>query len=160
MRPRLDFAALSCLIAGLALASCGGGSSPDSLSQYRQEANQVCRDASQQFNRILRTNPVTAHQAEDQASALVDVSQQALDNFHQITPPDELKAAYTRYLQAREKVLGYIQDARDAAAKNDGAAYARAKRRTAASEPARRQLAIAAGLRQCSVPNLSPAAAG
>jgi hypothetical protein len=42
-----------------------------------------------------------------------------------------------------------------AAARNDGAAYARAKRQVAETQPVRRQLAQAAGLRSCSLPTVS-----
>ena len=138
----------------LVLGSCGGGDSSSSPKQFQTEANQVCKDAEQQLDRIQRTAPRTADQAEKQAAALVDVSKQALDNLHQIEPPDDLKTAYDRYLSAREKAVGFIEDARDAAAHNDAGAYARAKRRLAADQPSRRQLALRVGLHLCSRPSL------
>ena len=148
-------AALAAATAIVALASCGGGgSSTTSQKQFRTEANQVCKDVEQQLNRIQRALPRTADQAEKQASALVDVSQQALDNLHQIDPPAGLKAAYQRYLAAREKAVGFITAARDAAANNDATAYAKAKTRLAASQPYRRQLALALGLGMCSRPSV------
>jgi hypothetical protein len=150
---------LAAALVGLAAVAgpiaCGGGGSAASSKDYQAEANQVCRDAQSQFDRIVRTNPKTADQAEKQAAALVDVSQQALDNLHQIEPPSNLKQVYGRYLDARQKAIDYIGNARDAAARNDGAAYARAKRQVAATQPLRRQLAQQAGLRSCSVPTVS-----
>jgi hypothetical protein len=141
-------------IAGL--ASCGGSSSHSvSPQQFRSEANQVCKDSQQQFDRIQRTQPRTADQTEKQAAALADVSQQALDNLHQIEPPADLKALYNRYLAAREKDLGFIEDGRDAAASKDINAYVRATRRAAAQAPVRRQLALQLGLRFCSRPSIS-----
>jgi FlaG/FlaF family flagellin (archaellin) len=140
--------------AAVVLASCGGGGSTSS-ADFQSQANQVCRDAQQQFDRIVRTTPRTADQAEKQAAALVDVSNQALDDLHRIKPPDQVKTAYTRYLDSRQKAIGYIEDARAAAADNNGNAYARAKRQVAATQPARRQLALAAGLHACSVPTVS-----
>lgn len=142
-------------IAVVALVSCGGGGSSTPPDQFQSEANQVCKDAQQQFDKIVKTTPRTADQAEKQAAALVDVSQQALDNLHQIDPPDQVKGAYNRYLDARERAIGYIDDAKNAAADNDGTAYAKAKRQTATTQPQRRQLALAAGLKSCSLPSVS-----
>ena len=155
MSPRRGLACGAIAAATIALAGCGGGGNSTPPDQFQSEANQVCRDAQQQFDRILRTNPQTADQAEKQAGALADVSQQALDNLRQISPPDQVKDAYGRYLDAREAAIGYIDDAKNAAADNDGAAYAKAKRKTAATQPQRRQLALASGLKACSVPSVS-----
>jgi hypothetical protein len=137
-----------------ALVSCGGRGST-SPKDYMAEANRACRDTQQQLDRIQHTLPRTANQAEKQAAALVDVSQQALDDLHRIKPPDDLKDAYRRYLAAREKAIGYIEDGRDAAAGNDPKAYAQAKRRVAAQQATRRQLALRAGLRFCSRPSVT-----
>jgi hypothetical protein len=148
-------AGVAALAAATALASCGGGGGSVSAADFQSEANQVCRDAQGQFNRILRINPRTADQASKQASALADVSNQALDNLHQIKPPDEVKSAYQRYLDARMKAIDDIDAAQTAAADNNGNAYAAAKRKVAEGQAARRQLALAAGLKACSVPTVS-----
>ena len=147
-------AGAAALAAATVLASCGGGGGSVSAADFQTEANQVCRDAQQQFDRIVRTTPGTADQAEKQAVALSDVSSQALDDLHRIKPPDQVKTAYARYLDSRQKAIGYIDDARAAAADNNGNAYARAKRQVAATQPARRQLPLAAGLHACSVPSV------
>jgi hypothetical protein len=150
------------ILAGLAttaalaiLTSCGGGGASTPPAQFQSEANQVCKDAQQQFDRILKTTPRTADQAEKQAAALVDVSQQALDNLRQIDPPDQVKDAYDKYLDSREQAIGYIDDAKDAAGDQDGDKYVKAKRQTATTQPRRRQLALAAGLKSCSLPSVS-----
>jgi organic radical activating enzyme len=140
--------------AAAALAGCGGGEPSSSPEDFQAAANRVCRDAEQQLDRVQGTVPKTADQAEEQAAALVDVSQQALDNLRQIHPPDDRKASYERYLRARETGIGFIEQARDAAAHNDAAAYARAKSRLAAGQPVRRQLALQIGLRRCSRPSV------
>jgi hypothetical protein len=150
-------AGIACAAAIAALASCGGSSNSGSISpqEFQSEANQVCRDSQQQFDRIQRIQPHTADQTEKQAAALADVSRQALDNLHQIEPPAELKANYSRYLAAREMDLGFIEDGRDAAANKDINAYVRATHRAAAQAPLRRQLALQLGLRFCSRPSVT-----
>ncbi len=154
MRARL-ISPLAAFGSVLALASCGGSSSSESLNQFRHEANQVCQDSQQQFDRIERTQPRTAHETEQQAAALADVSQQALDNLHQVNPPEQLKAIWDRYLSAREKDLGYIQAGKDAAANGDINAYIKATRQAAAQAAFRRQLALQLGLKDCSRPSVS-----
>ena len=159
MRRCLDsrlLVALAGAVATALLTACGGGgTSAESLTQFRSQANQVCKDSQQQFDKIQQTQPRTASQTEKQASALADVSQQALDNLHQIAPPQQLKDLYDRYLTAREKDLGFIKDGADAAHNNDINAYLRATRNAAAQAPLRRQLALQLGLRFCSRPSVS-----
>jgi hypothetical protein len=140
------------LFAAAALTACGGGGTTTASRDFQVEANRVCRNAEAQLNRIQSTHPQTADQAEKQAAALVDVSQQALDDLHQIEPPAALKAGYERYLSSREQALGFIEDARDAASDNDALGYDRAKRRLSVQQPLRRQLALRIGLRDCSRP--------
>jgi hypothetical protein len=156
-RANSGFAAGIAYAAAIAvLASCGGSSNQSvSPQQFRSEANQVCKDSQQQFDRIQETQPRTADQTEKQAAALADVSQQALDHLHQIETPADLKALYNRYLAAREKDLGFIEDGRGAAASKDINAYVRATHRAAAQAPVRRQLALQLGLRLCSRPSVT-----
>jgi hypothetical protein len=144
---------LACLGLCGSLAACGGGDSA-TPEQFRADANKVCKDLEGNLNRIQRNVPGTADQAERQASAIVDVSQQALDNLRKIDVPDDLDDAYKGYLDAREKAIGFAEDSRDAAADNDADAYVRGKRRLAAGQPARRQMALQLGLGACSRPSL------
>lgn len=139
--------------AAVALGSCGDGSEV-SPQEFQAEANRVCRDVERELDRIQEMPPRTAEQAEEQADALVDVSDQALDNLRQIDPPEELEQTYERYLSAREEAIGFIEEAREAAADKDSQAYVRAKRDLAAGQPTRRQLALQLELSDCSRPSL------
>ena len=133
-----------------AVAGCGGGGDSVSPEQFQSEANKVCRDVEGQLDKIQQTMPTSADQAEKQADAIVDVSEQALGNLRKIKPPEDLKATYERYLDEREKAIAFVEDARDAAAENDSNAYVRAKRRLAAEQPSRRALALKLNLSACS----------
>lgn len=139
-------------IALAAVAGCGGDSGA-TLKEFRADANRVCRDVERQLDRIQRTQPVTAAQAEEQAEAVLDVSEQALSNLRKIEPPDDLEAAWNRYLDDREQAIGFIEEAREAAADSDTEAYAGAKRRLARGQPARRELALQMELGRCSRPS-------
>ena len=155
-RPALIRTALAALVAVVAaslLASCGGDDA-ESADQFRADANKVCRELERNLDRIQGRLPQTADQAEEQASAIVDVSQQALDNLRKIEAPEELSEAYDRYLSARERAIGFAEDSRDAAADNDADAYARGKGRLAAGQPERRKEALALGLDACSRPSV------
>jgi hypothetical protein len=158
MRARFLTRRLLAVLAGAAaigaLVCCGGGGSASS-QDFTAEANRICHDAQQQFDQIQRRPPKTADQAEKQADALADVSRQALDNLRTLESPDEVKATYERYLNAREKAIGYLEAGRDAAARNDPNAYAQAKRKAAADQATRLQLARQAGLRSCSRPSVT-----
>jgi hypothetical protein len=136
--------------AAAAIAGCGGGSESVSPQQFQSEANKVCRDIEGQLDKIQQTMPTSADQAEKQADAIVDVSQQALDNLRRIDPPEDSKPTYERYRNERVQAIGFVEDARDAAAENDSGAYVRAKRRLAAGQPDRRALALRLKLSACS----------
>jgi hypothetical protein len=157
MRGAAIKAAAGCLAAlaiGAPLA-CGGSSST-TPEQFRADANKVCHDLEANLNRIQGRLPQTADQASKQASAIVDVSQQALDNLRKIDVPDEDKAAYDHYLNDRDRAIGFAEDSRDAAANNDADGYARGKRRLAAGQPQRRKEALQLGLNACSRPSIPP----
>jgi hypothetical protein len=151
---RRALAGLAVAAALALLSSCGGGSSSASPQDFRAEANRICRDAEQQLDRIQKTMPKTADQAEKQAAAIVDISNQALDDMRQIEAPEDLKPTWERYLSEREKAIGFIEQSRDAAAKNDANGYARGKVKLAAGQPTRRALALQLGLDRCSRPSV------
>jgi hypothetical protein len=147
------------LLAGLAavaviavLESCGGDSA--SPEQFQSEGNRVCRDVEQQLDRIQAMPPGTADQAQKQAEAIIDVSEQALDNLRQLDPPEDLQPTFERYHDTREQAIVFVEDARHPAGDNDSDAYVGAKRRLAAEQPTRRQLALQLGLGACSRPSL------
>jgi hypothetical protein len=142
------------LVAAAVLQGGCGGSDSATPEQFRADANKVCRDLERNLDRIQGRLPQTADQAEEQASAIVDISQQALDNLRKIEPPEELRDSYDRYLRARERAIGFAEDSRDGAADNDADAYARGKRRLAAGQPERRKQALQLGLNACSRPSL------
>ena len=150
---RTAVVALAVVASGALLGACGSGDSA-TPEQFRADANKVCSDLERNLDRIQGRLPQTADQAEKQASAIVDVSQQALDNLRKIEAPDQLSDAYDTYLKSRERAIGFAEDSRDAAADNDADAYVRGKRRLAAGQPERRQQALQLGLGACSRPSV------
>jgi hypothetical protein len=146
-------------LVALGLAACGGSSSSPS-SGFAAKADAVCGQTLQQFERIQTTPPKTASQAEKQAAALVDVSERALSDLHDLTPPASIQSAYDRYLSSREQALKYLKDGEAAAANRDAGAYAKAKRQAAAQQGTRLQLAREAGLKGCSRPAVTLGSGG
>ena len=153
MRRRVGIAAG--ILLAVTLAACGGGDSELSRSDFVGKADQICKQSSVEFARIQRVAPGSAEQAEKQVGALIDVESQALDELRGLDPPQGLRPVYDRYLKARERALGYLEQGRDAAADNDPQAYAAAKRKTSSEQAERLQLARRAGLRLCSLPTLT-----
>jgi hypothetical protein len=138
------------LLAAFAIG-CGGDSEL-SRADFIEEADRVCERSSGEFARIQRTGPSTAQQAEEQTQELIDVSEQALDELREIEPPSDLSGGYERYLAARERAIGYLEQGRDAAADADQRAYAAAKRRAARGAAERYQRARDVGLIACARP--------
>lgn len=140
-----------------ALAGCGDGGQEAALarSEFVARADQVCRQAQRQFDRAQRNAPATPEQIERQLAALIDVSRQALTDLEALAPPPSLRRGYERYLAARDRALGLLEDGRDAVAARDAAAYLDAKRRVSSELATRLGLAREVGLRACSRPSLT-----
>src|SRR3954452_13155750 len=142
---------LAILVAALGLSACGGGST-SSGGDFVAKADAICRQTLQQFERIQTTPPRTASQAEQQAAALVDLSERALGELRDLAPPASVGSDYQRYLASREQALNYLKDGETAAANRDARAYAKAKRQAAAQQGTRLQLERRAWLKQRSRP--------
>ena len=151
--PTRTLCAAALVAVSIAMSACD--SDDGSAEDFAKSADRICRENQREFAEIQRTPPKTADQAEKQAEALIDVSQQALEELSELSPPEESAAAFDRYLEAREKAVGYLEDGRDAAAANDPKAYAAAKRKTAAQQASRLTLARRLGLQDCSRPSVS-----
>lgn len=149
------------LVLGLAAAALftGCGEEEDSTTVdetgFVREADTVCRQNQAEFNRIQRTGTSTPEQAERQVQALIDVSEQAVEELRKLSPPEELRPPLDRYLAARADAIAILEQARQAAAESDFPAYLEAKRRVSAGAGERLRLARALGLRQCSRPSIS-----
>jgi hypothetical protein len=132
----------------------------NSARDFVSQADQICRQSQREFDQVQRRPPRTASQAENQAEALIDVSEDALRELRGLEVPEGARESYDRYIAAREKALGYLEDGRDAAADKDPKAYAAAKRNAAADQATRLQLARSLGLRDCSRPSVTLGAGG
>jgi hypothetical protein len=139
------------------LAGCGGDGQEAALarSEFLTRDDGVCRQAQRQFDRAQRTAPATPEQIERQLEALIDVSRQALNELEALGPPPSLRQGYERYLAARDRALGLLEDGRDAVAARDAVAYLAAKRKVSSDLATRLELAREVGLKACSRPSLT-----
>jgi hypothetical protein len=126
-----------------------------SASEFTVAADRTCRRFDDQFAAIQARPARTPEAAERQAARLAGIYREALDELGVLRPPAELADAYERYLGARRRVIGYLEQARTAAARSDVAAYIAALRRAVGELAERIRLAEAAGLKQCSRPHVS-----
>lgn len=156
-RPAPTLPSLLAACACTAIAGCGDGGEQTALSRsgFLTRADAICRQTQRQFDQIQRTATSTPGQAERQVEALIDVSNQALSSLQSLDAPAPLRPAYERYLSARERAIGYLEDGRDAAAARDPQAYLAAKRKVSSDQATRLQLARTVGLEDCSRPSLT-----
>ena len=150
-------AAVLGIAAAALLSGCGGGEDATTVDEasFVRDADSICRQSQAEFDRIQRTGTSTPVQAERQLEALIDVSEQALDELRGLAPPEELRAGVKRYLAARERAIELLDQGREAASRRDFGAYLEAKRRVSAAVGERLRLARAIGLRACSRPSIS-----
>jgi hypothetical protein len=136
------------------LSACGGGGAMTTtlpLAQFRARAEAVCHQSQQRFDQIQRAATTTPDEAERQIAALIDVSQQALDELGTLDPRGPLAKTYQRYLHVRDRGTELLQTGKDAASQRDAGVYLKAKRQAAAEQRVRVRLARALGLRDCAI---------
>jgi hypothetical protein len=136
------------MIAAL-IAGCGGKEQV-SAAELVQKADAICRDLQKRFAEIQSAPLVTSADGADQAAALGDAAQSSIDDLRHFEPPEPERAAYDRYLDAKESTLQYFDDGKDAADDRNGTAYAAAEAAVARGAPERARLAKALGFKVCS----------
>jgi hypothetical protein len=138
-------------IAILSLAGgCGGGSDQVSAAELVQQADAACREERGSFDRVQAHPPPNASVASAQTGELISATEKANSQLRDLEPPDELRSAYERYLDTRDRVVEEMKRGQDAAGNQDAAAYGAAQASVARDAPQRQKLAAALGFKVCS----------
>ena len=145
-------AAGAALALGAVLLTAGCGEGPERVSgqELVAKGDEICRVGQQRFTDIQGNPPANASEAVDQTDLLIQESENELTALRELEPPDELRQAYDRYLEARGRVLEFLRRGRDAAETQDSQAYLEAQAGVAKRAAQRQQLAKAVGFQVCS----------
>jgi hypothetical protein len=143
-------------LVALAIAACGGGGQQVSAEELVQKGDDICTEVQERFAEIQRAPPASASDGADQAAELLEVADGAETELQDLEPPEELRDAYARYLDLRERVNDLIQAGKDAAQDQDGAAYGKAQEEAAKGAPERRRVAKELGFKVCSQDQQAP----
>jgi hypothetical protein len=136
--------------AAAAIAGCDGGSDEVSAEELAQRGDDVCRDLQKRFSEIQAQPPANASEGAGQAGELLGVAEDAQAELREIEPPEELRASYDGYLDARGEVSDALERGQQAAEAQDGEAYGKAQEEAAAGASERRKLARRLGFQVCS----------
>ena len=152
-RPRSIALTVISLAAGVALPACGGGgggSEQVSAAELVQKADAACREERRSFDRIQAHPPPNASIAAAQTGELITATEKANSELRDLEPPDQLRADYDRYLDARSQVIEEMRRGQDAAEDQEAGAYGAAQAAVARDAPQRRKLARSLGFKVCS----------
>ena len=141
---------LTPLVLSAVATGCGGGKEQVTAAELVQKGDQICREQQRKFSEIQAAPLVNASDGGDQAEALGDAAKDSLGDLRHFEPPSPQRAAYDRYLDAKDNALQYFDQAKDAADDLNGRAYSAAQTAEAAGAPERAQLAKALGFKVCS----------
>ncbi len=158
--PRSPLGALTLLAIVAAVAGCGpfGGDDEGSGEQeFTSSADAICVEARHRLAELQRDLPKTARQQARFTEDLLHVYRGELSHLQALVPPAEREAAFKRYLRARDRAIGYIEDGLGAAKAGNALAYADAQARVAKEQVERTNLAEQAGFTECSRPLRSSA---
>jgi hypothetical protein len=142
---------------GVVLPGCGGGDSKQvSAAELVQRADAACREERTSFERIQAHPPPNASVAAGQTGELLSATEKANSQLRDLEPPDQLRSAYQRYLDARDHVVNEMKRGQEAAENQDTRAYGAAQAAVARDASQRQKLAQSLGFKVCST---SPATA-
>jgi hypothetical protein len=153
LRPRSIALTVISLAAGVVLPSCGGGgggSEQVSAAQLVQKADAACRRERRSFDQIQAHPPPNASIAAAQTGELITATEKANSELRDLEPPDQLRADYDRYLDARSQVIEEMRRGQGAAEDQEAGAYGAAQAAVARDAPQRRKLARSLGFKVCS----------
>jgi hypothetical protein len=150
MSPLLRIVPLVLIAASALAAGCGGGPQAVSSAELVQKGDAICNQGRERFGQIQAHPPANSSEAAEQTQQLLDVAEDDLSSLRDLEPPDDQRAAYNRYLEARQSALDLFKQGKAAADNQDGDAYATAQAAVAAGAPKRQQLAQALGFKVCS----------
>jgi hypothetical protein len=150
------FLSLLAVAAATAIAGCDGGPDRVSAEELVQGGDDVCRDLQERFSEIQAQPPANASEGAAQAGELLGVAEDAQAELRDIEPPEELRASYDGYLDARGEVSDALDRGKQAAEDQDGEAYGKAQEEAAAGAPERRRLARELGFKVCSQSAAAP----
>jgi hypothetical protein len=138
-------------LATLGGAGCGGGGKDQvTAAELVARADAICREERGTFDRVQAHPPPNASIAANQTGVLLKATERANSALRDLNPPDQLKAQYDRYLEARDRAVDQMKRGQDAAEDRDSAEYGAAQAAVAREAPQRRKLAQALGLKACS----------
>jgi hypothetical protein len=129
---------------------CGGGSEQVTATQLVQRADAACRGERRSFDRIQAHPPPNASVAAAQTGELITATEKANSELRDLEPPDQLRAGYDRYLDARNQVVEEMRRGQAAAEDQEAGAYGAAQAAVARDAPQRRKLARSLGFKVCS----------
>ena len=150
MHPGRPIALASVALLTAALLSGCGGKEQVTAAELVQKGDAICRDLEKRFSEIQAAPLVTSSDGADQAGALHDAAKDSIDDLRHFEPPEDLRATYDRYLDAKEDTLQYFDADKEAADNRDGTAYAAAEAAVARGAPERARLAKSLGFKVCS----------
>jgi uncharacterized protein YpuA (DUF1002 family) len=117
------------------LAGCGGGgddsSDGDTLTQdeFVSQANKVCREGSEKINgrtQEIQQKLKEAKSADEQQKVVADVLEETakdydpyLERLHDLKPPENLSADWSKFLDGIDKAFDLIPDLADATREGD-----------------------------------------
>jgi hypothetical protein len=138
------------ITAGALIVGCGGGKEQVSAAELVQKGDQICGEERSTFDRIQAQPPPNASVAADQTDELIKSTEDANSKLRDLEPPDELRARYDQYLDARDGAVDEMQHGKDAADDQNSDAYGAAQAAVARSAPQRKKLAASLGFKVCS----------
>ena len=138
-------------LAGALLAiGCGDGPEQVSAEELIAKGDEICRLGQERFAEIQGDPPANSSDAVDQTERLIEEFEDELIALRELEPPEELRAPYDRYLEARGRVLEFLRRGRDAADAQDSQGYIEAQAGVVKRAAERQRLAQAVGFQTCS----------
>jgi hypothetical protein len=142
------------LLAAAALAGCGpfGDDDEPDEEEFAQRGDEICLVAQERVAELQRDLPRTPRESARFTEELLEIFEEELAELESLEPPADRREAFERYLRARLRAIGYVEEGLGAAQGGNALAYADAQARVADEQVERAKLAKQSGLNECSRP--------
>src|SRR4051794_28622190 len=110
MTTRLRAVLLPAMASGALVAGCGGDDGGDQLSasEYRSQATKICTDSEKETNALEQ--PKTPDDLKTYLEKGISITEDSLDEFADLQPPDELKDKHQAAVDAERKAVDKLKE--------------------------------------------------
>lgn len=136
-------------VCALAASACGGGSDELTKSEFRREANRICRASAARIRAVESPDPADPDDIARAGRRIVAIQRRALEELRDLKPPKDAQERVTKWLALVDQTLDQATASVRAQREGDTAAAVTANSHGATLDARADEIAAGYGLTAC-----------